>query len=69
MAVEGGIEPPKTSLLGSDTKQVSAFTSFATPQLFSPFSYMSPARFIPAMSLVIPIPPPKRALNGCDKNS
>ena len=66
MAVEGGIEPPKTSLLGSDTKQVSAFTSFATPQLFY---YMSPARFIPAMSLVIPIPPPKRALNGCDKNS
>ena len=66
MAVEGGIEPPKTSLLGSDTKQVPAFTSFATPQLIH---YMSPARFIPEINLVTPIPPPYLGLNGCDKNS
>ncbi len=67
MAVGEGIEPSKTSLYkGSDTKQVSVFTNFTTPQLIH---YMSPARFIPEINLVIPIPPPYLGLNGCDKNS
>ena len=66
MAVGEGIEPSKTSLYkGSDTQQVPVST------ISPPHStiYMSPARFIPAMSLVTPIPPPYLARNGCDKNS